>query len=366
MRKLFPLLFCFLSFVRMCYADDAKKSYGKDVSWRLLQNAQVAFENTEYGLAMNLANQAKEKRLEESNYEADVLVNALSPLDVRNAGSEFESVLAVLAERDQLEAISVIRQYLDLYGAEHFKNSVYDMLAWIEKKGVYPEADYLVGKIYRLEGEYSTAYDFYEKARVECDFLDVPDQIFEILYEMADLAEQMGRRDQYEQILLLILSNDENYDDAVLRRALFRIINADRPESIDRFFMLFRADSVKTLSALYDIAAVFEENGEKENSLFCSALGTIEAFTHIHDSISGRDSGYEFSTFAGFLTKVAEYEDIVQWCNENRVWDFFILFCKKSAAKGSVRFSNAMLGIMAENLPQQYWRAVALNSIVSF
>lgn len=341
-----------------------KKPESSEFSWRILQAAQFAFDKGDFSKAMNLANKAKANRVAESNYEVYVLDVALSPLAVRRAGDSFSSVLEVLKERDELEAISIINHYLELYGEKFFSYSVHKMEEWVERKQVYPESDFLIGKIYRLEGEYSTAIDFYEKARLESEFLDIPEQLYDILYEMADLLKHQNESEKYKQALLLILDNDPNYKNDVLKRAMLKIIDADKAKNVDRFFELFRSSSPKTLNALYNISVIFEEEGEAENSLFASALGTVESISHILTSISGRDSSYEFTTLALFLKKISEYEDICQWCEENHFWDNIISFCKKVSERGDIIYANAMLGVIAKNASDPYTREAAKSCIV--
>lgn len=364
MKKIFLSLCFLLTFTTLFSQVVPKKPESSEFSWRILQDAQFAFDKGEISRAMNLANKAKANRVAESEYEVYILDVALSPLAVRRAGDSFDSVLAVLAERDQIEAISIIKHYLKLYGEKFFQYSVHNMEDWVEEKRVYPEADFLIGKIYRLEGEYKTAVDFYEKARLESSFLDIPDQIYDILYEMADLMKHQQETEKYKQSLLLILDNDPNYKDMVLRRAMLKIIDADKPANVDRFFNLFRVSSPKTLNALYNISLIFEEEGETENSLFASALGSVESFSHILDSISGRDANYEFTTLADFLKKISEYEDIVLWCEQNHFWDNMIAFCKKVSARGDVIYANAMLDVIAKNSHDSYTKAAARSCMV--
>ena len=364
MKKIFLSLCFLLTFSRLFSQVVPKKPESSEFSWRILQDAQFAFDKGEISRAMNLANKAKANRVAESDYEVYILDVALSPLAVRRAGEDFDVVLEVLKERDQTEAISIINRYLELYGKSFFHYSVNKMEDWVEEKRVYPEADFLIGKIYRLEGEYKTAIDFYAKARLESSFLDIPDQIYDILYEMADLLKHQGETEKYKQVLLLILDNDSNYKDMVLRRAMLKIIDADKPANVDRFFNLFRVSSPKTLNALYNISLIFEEEGETENSLFSSALGSVESFSHILDSISGRDANYEYTTLADFLKKISEYEDILLWCEQNHFWDNLIAFCKKVSERGDVIYANAMLDVIANNSHDSYTRAAARSNMV--
>ncbi len=343
-----------------------KRPVASEFSWRILQSAQVAFENNDYSSAINLANKAKENRKAESAWEFYVLDTALSPLAVRRAGTAFSDVLDVLHERDENEAISLIKKYLDLYGTERFKNSVTNMVSWVKEKDVYPEADFLIGKIYQIEGEYETAYQFFENARLAKNFLDIPDEMFDILFSMAELSRLLGKDEQYEQSLMLILSHDENFDNVVLKNAVFKIVDANKKENVDRFFNLFRADSVVTLEALHQIAKIYNEREEYNNALFAFALCSIESFTHIFDSLSERDTDFVYTSFTGFLEKVSRYDDILEWCEENHVWESMITFAQLCADRGCVDFANQFFLDMYKSVPGSYWQAEALNKIVKY
>ncbi|MBQ4378672.1 MAG: hypothetical protein II821_05705 [Treponema sp.] len=359
MKKIILSLFMIFASFSIFSQIVPKKPETSELSWRILQDAQFAFDKGQFASAMNLANKAKANRVAESDYEVYILDVALSPLAVRRAGEDFDAVLEVLKERDQIEAISIIKRYLELYGAKSFGYSVHKMEEWVHAKRVYPEADFLIGKIYRLEGEYKTAIDFYEKARSESSFLDIPDQLYDILYEMADLIRLGGNNEEYKKALLLILDNDQNFKDAVLRRAMLRIIDANKASNVDRFFDLFRASSPKTLNALYNISVILEEEGEAENSLFASALASVESLSHILNSISGRDASFEFTSLSLFFNKIAEYEDISTWCIQNHFWENMINYCKKVSARGDIIYANAMLEVLAESSPDEYTRAAA-------
>ncbi|WP_407428699.1 tetratricopeptide repeat protein [Treponema sp.] len=364
MKKIFLSVIFMFFFTSVFSQIVPKKPQPSDYSWRILQEAQFAFDRGNFATAMNLANKAKANRVAESDYEVYILDVALSPLAVRRAGESFDSVLEVLKERDQSEAISIINRYLKLYGETYFQYSVHKMEDWVDEKRVYPEADFLIGKIYRLEGEYQTAIDFYEKARLSSSFLDVPEQIYDILYEMADLLNHQGKTEDYKQALLLILDNDPNYKDIVLRRAMLKIIDANKSSNVDRFFDLFRASSLKTLNALYSISVIFDKEKESENSIFCSALGAVESYSHILDSISGRDAGFSYTTLALFLEKIGEYEDIVLWCEENHFWNYLIDFCNKCIERGDIIYANSMLEVISEYAPDAYCRKAAATAIV--
>lgn len=341
-----------------------KRPVPSEFSWRILQEAQVAFENNNYSEAMNLANKAKENRKAESDWEFYILDTSLSPLAVRKAGTDFDDVLKVLKERDENEAIALINKYLDLYGRERFKNSVTEMVNWLKEKSVYPEADFLIGRIYQIEGEYDTAYAFYEKARLGKNFLDIPDELLNILYSISELAKITGKPEEYEQSLILILANDPDFNNSVLQRAVIKIVDANKVDNVDRFFELFRAESPATLRALYDISDIYLNRSERNNALYSFALCSIEAFTHMFNSVCERDSDYTYVGFADFIEKCSRYDEILDWAEDNHVWKSFLVFAELCAERGCVDFANKIFIDIYKYAPSKYWQAEALNKII--
>lgn len=340
-----------------------KRPVASEYSWRILENARIAYDAADYGEAMNLANRAKANRRAEIAWEVYTLENALSPLAVRKVGDSFGDVLKILAKRDENEAVKLINKYLRFYGTGFFGDSISNLVEWVKEKNVYPEADFLIGKIYQLEGEYKTAYEFYEKARVEREYLDIPDFHYEILYAMVALALEAKRPDDYEQALLLILDSDPKFKDSVFRNAFMKILDSDKAENADRFFTLFRAEENRSLEALFDLGNVYERAGRDENALVCAALGTIESFTHIYATICERDTSYSFTTYADFLEKCGKYDDIMTWCEKYHVWELMFQMGERLQKRGRLILADSFFRKMAAAMPDPYWRSEAASKL---
>lgn len=363
MKKTAAVIYFALS-VAVLFARAPKKPHDA-FAYRVFEEAVVAFDAGLYGNALQLANKAKDLRHAEAEYETYVLENALSPRAVKRVGTDFRDVLAVLGERDEYEAIAIINRYLRRFGQDYFSHSVDQMVSWIKEKAVYPEADFLIGRIYQLEGEFDIALDFYERARKESAYLDIPEELFDILYAMADLAKQQKKDEVYEQTLLLILDNDPNFKDEVLLTALVRTIDYDTEKHVERFFMLFRCEPHHSLRALYELGNIYERNGEAEQALKCAALGTVEAFTHILGSLDERDASFSYTDYGAFLRQTARYADVVEWGSRLHVWDLMFQFADRVAARGDTVFARTLYAIMAESMPDAYWREEAANRLRS-
>src|SRR5574344_647137 len=364
MKKFVVFTAVFFSALICIFAQTIKRPDSAHKDWRILEKAQVAYDNGKYGDAVRLVNSAKDSHVLEIKWEEQVLTRALSPSAVRKAGDSLDDVIVILKERDENAAVDLINSYTKRYGEKYFDNSISQLTSWIEAKEVYPEADFLLGKIYRLEGEYQLSEMYYEQARNNSKYLDIPDQRFDILYAMAELAHDKNDLETYEQTLLLILDEDQYYNDDVFMTALIRTIDFDKPKSFEKFFELYRSDSDHSIQALYLLEKLYEERDQQEKALRCAALGVVDSFTHILASIKERDSQFVYTDFSSFLLKTAKYDDIVDWGKSNNVWELMFVFGKLCGQRGKLVFARSAFTVFSDALPDTYWKIESSRQLV--
>lgn len=329
-------------------------------SWRILEQAQVQFDSGSYGEALSLADKAASVRRAEAADEYRTIDTAIASAEVRRrAGDNIDNVISVLKDREQKTAVDIIEKYLSLFGKNRYNNNIHNLLEWIKNKSVYPEADYLSGKIYQLEGEYKTALDFYSKAYSEREYLDIPDSQYEILYSMVFLAKLTNDDGQLEKMLLLILSDDDAFNNNVLKTSMIRTVRADKAENVDRFFLLYRADSKFSLRALHELGVLYSSRNENEDALFCFALGAIQALTHVIDVVKERDSSFQYVSLSAFLTECGKHDDILVWADKNNVWEMMYLFAKTAGVSGYKKFSAEFFSVLARYIPDDYFKELS-------
>ncbi len=362
--KKYLLFFVSLVITATCFAQTPKKLSHQDEPWRILSKAQLAFDGGNYGTALQLANKAKENRQAQINWESYILEKALSPREVSRVGYHFSDVRQILLERDEHDAVDILNEYEGRYTRDFFKNNVYILADWIKESAVYPEADFLLGKIYQLEGEYSLSSHFYEQARNNANHLDVGEQLYDILYAMASLYQQQGKMEEYEQLLLLILDDDQFFKNKHLVSSIKRMLDQDKAENVDRLFLMYRASPNHSLKALYLLGNLYASRDDEEGAYTCSILAVLEAFTHVFESLSQRDSFYQYSTLADFLQQTGRYQDILSWADKEKFWESLFTLADRSSGRGKLLFAAELYLVLANNLPDDYWRAEALTRLV--
>jgi hypothetical protein len=363
MKKFVAFTAVFFSSLFFIFSQNIKRPDSAHKDWRILEKAQVAYDNGKYGDAVQLVNSAKDSHVLEIKWEEQVLTRALSPSAVRKAGDSLDDILEILKERDENAAVDLINSYTKRYGDKYFDSSISQLVSWIEAKVVYPEADFLLGKIYRLEGEYQLSDTYYEQARNNSKYLDIPDQRFDILYAMAELAHDKNDLETYEQTLLLILDEDQYYNDDIFMNALIRTIDFDKPTSFEKFFELYRSNSDHSIQALYLLEKLYEKRDQQDKALRCAALGVADSFTHILASIQERDSLYVYTDFSTFLKKTEEYDDIVDWGKSNNVWELMFVFGKLCGQRGKLVFARSAFTVFSDAMPDTYWKTESSHQL---
>ena len=305
-------------------------SFSYDDAWKSLDTARLKFEEGDIGQALKYAENAKEIRKNESTAALTSLENALKPLAVQEVGDLIPDVEEILTERMENDALKYIHKLTDLYGNSYFNNSVTKIKNFYQDRAAYPEADYLIAKIYMQEGEYSSAADYYEKALANKDVLDVPDEKYDIMYDAAELARLRKDEVKFQNYLNQILKDNDRFSDGekytAYLKAIVRYSISGQADSIDKLFLLYRSNHYKSLNALLKLTEYYISNNEYERAYYTCILSVLTSFTRIYEIITARNQKYTYTTLDLFFKEALKYRDVKEWMNKNSVWRGFYNF----------------------------------------
>lgn len=364
MQKTFcRIIFLFLAAFAFSSAFGQTKPKEGDEDWRLLIKAQNAFDDSDFGTALSYAEKAKQSRRQEIDWKVYELENTLKNSKVRKANDNLEDVLEALPSYS-VTAFQIANSYVSSYGYAFFENSFSKLISFVDSLRVYPEADCLIGKVYELDGETKLALQFLSDAYKSADRLDVPDQKYDILYDLALLSENLGDCEAYETYLLLILKDDSQYTNTAYLNALVRTISVDQPGQMEKFFKLYRSNRGVSLRALSSLAEYYSRIGQSEKSLKASALGTVIAYTMLYEAMQNRRTAWVYTNLESMLSLAGTYSDILVWGNENRVWELFCEFGDAASSSGNLVFANELFKALASSIPEEYWRKRAEQRLI--
>ncbi len=355
MKKSFVLLFFTFFAVNVFSVDlineDSVQSY---------RDAKSFFLNKEYGKALDKCEEAITFRKENVLEEVFIITEALKPKQVQRAGDDLSAVLKVLNERNEKRPISVINKYIKLKGEDYFENSISKLISHIQQKEHYPEVYKLIGDIYKLEGEYKFAEDYYKKALDNSNVLNIPNDRFELLYSLAEISEINEDYKRMEIRLLNILTDDSTYKNKALSKALLNTVVSNKKDCFEKFFELYRGNNYFSLKAYSKLSDYYYSIQDYDKAFNFCALNVITSITKIQEVISSRDITFEFKNIENLLYHVQYYDDIIKWGNDNEIWSSFNLLAKITKELGNIDFTEKLLKVLAQFSPEEYWRKEAV------
>jgi tetratricopeptide (TPR) repeat protein len=216
-------------------------------------------------------------------------------------------------------AADALRELYYRVPKENLHNSSSAALSELQRLKGYPEAEYWIGEVYRMEGEFSVALSQYQKAYNERSLLEHPEFGTEILYKIADLRKLRREYSEMVKVLEEILKADtlwslESFNRSNLQKSLER-------NGVDRFLLLFRHNEPSMEKAHRTLGLYYYSNGGRheraaEHLLFAFLIQNsviIEALLR---------SRYDF-TFEGLpslMQAIAGRQDLLAYANETEYY----------------------------------------------
>ena len=350
----------FILAVTSVYFIAAETKFKTDESIVAYRNAVEAMDEQNYGKALKYAEEAILYRRQRIENQINTVKNSLSAKRVQAAGDSFDPVLAVLENRKEYETADIIKYYLKKKGKDYFEDSIKNLLEYLENSMAFPEAHKIIGDIYKLEGEYQFAEEYYMMALDKADVFDISDEKYEILYMLAEISRLEDDLPKMEIRLLNVLSEDKNYKDAALKRAMIGTISANKKDSMEKFFNLYRANSYNSISAYNQLAEYYHDAHKLEKAIEFASLAVITSFTRINEILNSRNSVFEYENLSGFMQEASMYEDIIEWGSQNSAWKSFNLLAKYTTEANYKNFSTELLRVIARYTPETYWQRDAV------
>ena len=347
----FLLSFNFFAAGADIFGEQSLKEYRKAVE---------AFDEQDYGKALKYSENAILYRRQHIEKQIDMLKKSLSSKKVQMAGDSISSILKILESRKEKETISIINSYLKKKGNDYFNNSLQNLLDYMNASKVYPEAHKIIGVIYKLEGEYTFAEQYYNLALENSAVLDVPDEKYEILYMLADISRLKNDKEKMEIRLLNILTNDKNFKDKALKNAMQFVIKSEKDDSMAKFFNLYRADSYNSIDAYNQLAKYYYDEGALDKAIDFASLSVITSLTKTIEILQFRNSEYSYKDLETFFQEVSFYDDIIEWGNKYGVCQSFNIFALYAEKAGYKKFSRNLLKVLVQYMPDEYWQKNAV------
>lgn len=183
----------------------------------------------------------------------------------------------------------------------------------IEKEGrFFPEAEILIGDVFRGEGNTDLAVKQYEKALASARQLYVLNDKYKILYKIADIHREEDP-ETYEETLRRVLEDDEMYNQAVMTDLGTKMTAMLRNEGLNKLLVLYRLRSYHSLEAHTALGRLYSEQGQWEKAALHFIFSVVTVFSRCIEEYKMYDPEYIFEDADIFLSLTKRYTAIQEY-----------------------------------------------------
>ncbi|MCL2720246.1 MAG: hypothetical protein FWD47_02780 [Treponema sp.] len=171
--------------------------------WLSLENGKQRFRSQDYGTALMLFEDARRNRRAMYEQMERDLINLLSLNDVRRLGDYLDRVERFSNDRHYTAASAALEELYYRVPKASLNNSALAALTALGKLKDYPEAEYWIGEIYRIEGELSLALSQYRRALSMRANLEDPNFSTTLQYKIASI---LRTRQEFDEMIIVLES----------------------------------------------------------------------------------------------------------------------------------------------------------------
>ncbi len=331
----------------------------------ILADAQISFENNDFPTAFRLAQEAIDARRAESEWSVYSLETELRKPNAQKIGKDIEQLLYFFKSRQDIKSVQILEHVLYDFSYEYFDFNIDNFLDYLRQSANYPEASYLLGRLYFNEGELDIAESYFVSAYEHRFLLDISDMQFDILYSMADLYAVKNEWNSFEEVLLLVASEDESYYvDGTPSAFLYSVTSAIKNDmDADKFFLLFRNGFYKSLQAWNYLTYYYDDLGHSNKALETALLFTTSALQRIDEVLYDRDIHHNYETLTQFFIDLKLFTDITNWAANNFFWEGFYALASICKDLGYNDFAIDIFIALATECPEYEWRVLSEKAL---
>ena len=356
-RFLLVLLCCLV----LIPAADAQQRKD-DPWWITLEEGKRYFRTGAYGDALRYFEDARASR---QTYYAKMerdLITVLSLHAVRRLRDDL-GLLEVYIEREfRVDAADALKELYYRVPKGKLNNSSNAALAELSRLKNYPEAEYWLGEVYRMEGEFSIALTQYQKAYDHRVLLENPEFEREILYKIAGLRQLRREYTEMAKILESILKQDTLWSrESFTRTNMLRSLETN---GVNRFLVLFRHNEPYVEKAHRTMGFFYYTSGRHgqaaENLLFAFLIQN----SVVIDALLHSQYNYTFTSLSGLMNDIARRRDLLAYLEEIEYFKTIYFLANSLYAVNRRGVARELWTFLRDNASGE-WRGRALSQLTN-
>lgn len=316
-RKVSELLF-FITLLHLINPLSLLAQVSEDPYWLVLEKGKQYFRNNEYGKALNAFEDAKRKRDAVYSKMQKDWIDFLSLNEVRALGDSLSKLELFLKDKPSKRISEIISEIKYQYKDTVIQDSSQKIISLIDQLRLYPEAEFWIGEVYRVEGEIKIALKQYERALSQQLAIENNGFTTLIRYKIAEMHYLLKDYLNYEKVLINILSSDtlwsaDAHSQSFIRTAMFKTLTED---GINRFLVLYRYDLTDVEQAHRKLGFYYYTTGRYDKAVEHLTYAFLIQNTLLIKEIQRREYGYIFSDYTQLLRNLNRYVDLEPFIND--------------------------------------------------
>ena len=182
-------------------------------------------------------------------------------------------------------------------------------------RGVYPEAVLGIARVYRAEADTVLAVRYYRQAIEQSDQLVIPEQVFAIRMELAELLRVSGDPQAYRSELETIIAADPIFSRTENQWQRDAMVEALFEGGMDRVLRLYRLDFAPATEAHRRLGEYYLQDGNPvavEHLMFAA----VEIGSRAVAALLERQFDYQFQSIPQLYEAISRYDRIREYMDE--------------------------------------------------
>ena len=284
--------------------------------WLSLEYGKQRFRTGDYGYALMLFEDARRgRRAMYEQMERD-LINLLSLSEVRRIGDSLERVVQYSNDMRYVSASAAFNELFYRVPGASLNNSAAAALSAIGRLKDYPEAEYWIGEVYRVEGELPLALSQYRKAYAMRGNLEDSGFSITLLYKIAAVLRTRTEYTEMERTLMSVITSLDTLWINAERAAITSIINANTGGYLREGEASIPYEQASASFARTAMTNTLEKEGiERFLEMYRYNNGIVEEAHRLlgfHYVVAGRPSAQDHLMFAFLIQNTIIIEELTR------------------------------------------------------
>ena len=286
--------------------------------WLILEKGKRFYRTGEYGKALIAFEDAKRKKDAFYGRMQEDFISFLSLNEVRLLGDSLSKIEQYLKDKPNQRISEIIAEIKFQFSDDTIQDSPEKILSLFDRLRLFPEAEYWIGEVYKVEGEIQIALKQYERALSQQLLIEPNEFTIEIRYRIAEMQHLMGDYPNYEKTLVTILSNDrlwssDDRSQTFIRNAMFKTLTED---GINRFLTLYRYELPKVEPAHRMLGLYYYATGRYDKAVEHLTYAFLIQNTMLLKEFQSREYGFVFSDYGRLLVGMERYSDLEKYMQD--------------------------------------------------